>query len=204
VTWRLVVMISGAGSNAEALLEALDDAGSSVDATVVAMGADRDTEGLDHANRRGIPTFVAPLADYPSRDEWGEALLRVLESYSPDLIVLSGFMRLLPHNVVEQFSPRIINTHPAFLPEFPGAHGVRDALAAGVSQTGASVIIVDNGVDTGPILARQRVAIEPADTEESLHARIKVVERKLLFDVVSRIVSGDLDLSHPPVEGPST
>lgn len=204
MTWRLVVMISGAGSNAEALLEALDDAGSSVDVTVVAMGADREAEGLDHASRRGIPTFVAPLADYPSRDEWGEALLRVLESYSPDLIVLSGFMRLLPHNVVEQFSPRIINTHPAFLPEFPGAHGVRDALAAGVSQTGASVIIVDNGVDTGPILARQRVAIEPADTEESLHARIKVVERKLLFDVVSRIVSGDLDLSHPPVEGPST
>ena len=194
MSWRLVVMISGTGSNADALLTALGDAGPALDATVVAMGADRDAEGLEFAAHRGIPTFVTPLADYPSREEWGEALLRTLESYSPDLIVLSGFMRLLPANVVERFQPRIINTHPAFLPEFPGAHGVRDALAAGVTETGASVIVVDNGVDTGPILAQERVAIEPGDDEDSLHARIKVVERRLLFDVVSNIVTRKIDL----------
>jgi phosphoribosylglycinamide formyltransferase 1 len=196
VSWRLVVMISGTGSNANALLTALDSADPALDATVVAMGADRDAEGLEFATHQGIPTFVTPLADYPSREEWGEALLRTLESYSPDLIVLSGFMRLLPANVVERFQPRIINTHPAFLPEFPGAHGVRDALAAGVTETGASVIVVDNGVDTGPILAQERVTIEPGDDEDSLHARIKVVERQLLFDVVSNIITGQLDLDH--------
>ena len=197
MSWRLVVMISGTGSNANALLTALEDSQPRHDATVVAMGADRDAEGLEFAAHRGIPTFVTPLADYPTREEWGEALLRTLESYSPDLIILSGFMRLLPANVVERFQPRIINTHPAFLPEFPGAHGVRDALGAGVTETGASVIVVDNGVDTGPILAQERVAIHPGDDEESLHARIKVVERRLLLDVVSRIVSGQLDLDTP-------
>jgi len=194
VSWRLVVMISGTGSNADALLSALDEASPAVDAKVVAMGADRDAEGLEFAAHRGIPTFVTPLSDYPSREEWGEALRHTLESYSPDLIVLSGFMRLLPKNVVETFQPRIINTHPAYLPEFPGAHAVRDALAAGVTVTGASVIVVDNGVDTGPILARERLAIEPGDDERSLHARIKVVERRLLFNVVSEIVTGQLDL----------
>jgi phosphoribosylglycinamide formyltransferase-1 len=194
VSWRLVVMISGTGSNADALLTALDDADPALDATVVAMGADREAVGLDYGAHRGIPTFVTPIADYPSREEWGEALRRTLESYSPDLIVLSGFMRLLPANVVERFHPRIINTHPAYLPEFPGAHGVRDALAAGVTETGASVIVVDNGVDTGPILAQERVAIEPEDDEDSLHGRIKMVERRLLFDVISGIVTRQLDL----------
>ena len=159
------------------------------------MGADRDAGGLDYARRRQIPTFVTALSDYPSRQEWGEALIRVIEAYSPDLIVLSGFMRLLPDNVVDRFSPHIINTHPAYLPEFPGAHGVRDALAAGVSETGASVIVVDGGVDTGPILAQERVAIVPGDNEASLHERIKIVERRLLFDVVSGIVAGDIDLT---------
>lgn len=194
VSWRLVVMISGTGSNADALLTALSEADPALDATVVAMGADREAEGLEFAVHRGIPTFVTPLEEFPSREEWGEALLRTLESYSPDLIVLSGFMRVLPTNVVERFQPRIINTHPAFLPEFPGAHGVRDALAAGVTETGASVIVVDNGVDTGPVLAQERVVIEPGDDEDSLHARIKVVERRLLFDVVASIVTKKLDL----------
>lgn len=204
MSWRLVVMISGAGSNAGALLTALEQSQPALDATVVAIGADREAEGLEHAQHRGIPTFVSPLSDYPSREEWGEALLRTLESYSPDLIILSGFMRLLPANVVERFYPRIINTHPAYLPEFPGAHGVRDALAAGVTQTGASVIIVDNGVDTGPILAQERVAVKPEDDEDSLHSRIKEVERRLLFDVVSQIVSGNLTLTPPTWKDPDS
>ena len=117
------------------------------------------------------------------------ALGDVLESYTPDLIILSGFMRLLPPSLVARFTPRIINTHPAFLPEFPGAHGVRDALAAGVRETGASVIVVDDGMDTGEILAQERVPVLPEDDEESLHERVKIVERRLLLDVLGAMMS---------------
>ena len=117
------------------------------------------------------------------------ALGDALESYTPDLIILSGFMRLLPPSLVARFTPRIINTHPAFLPEFPGAHGVRDALAAGVRETGASVIVVDDGVDTGEILAQERVPVLPEDDEESLHERVKIVERRLLLDVLGAMMS---------------
>lgn len=202
MTWRVVVLISGAGSNAEAFLARCEQS-PGLDVDVVAMGADVDAPGLEYARERGIPVFVTPFADYPSRDTWGEALSEALARYSPDLIVLSGFMRLLPPGVVEAFSPRLINTHPAYLPEFPGANGVRDALAAGVSQTGASVIVVDNGIDSGPILARERVPIVAGDTEQSLHQRIKEVERRLLFDVVSDIVAGTIDLE-AVVEGHST
>ena len=115
--------------------------------------------------------------------------------WKPDLVVLSGLMRLLPASLVDEWAPRLINTHPAHLPEFPGAHGVRDALAAGVDRTGASVIVVDSGVDTGPILAQERVPVLPGDDEHTLHDRIKPVERRLLIDVVQRIASGELDLS---------
>lgn len=194
VTFRLVVMVSGAGSNAEALMNGLE-ASTDVNAAVVAMGSDQDAPGLEFARHRGIPTFISQPGDFSTREEWGQALIRLIGAYAPDLVVLSGFMRLLPANVVEAFAPRIINTHPAYLPEFPGAHGVRDALAAGVTETGASVIVVDTGVDTGPIIAQERVAIEPGDTEDTLHPRIKQVERRLLFDVVTRIATGALDLT---------
>jgi phosphoribosylglycinamide formyltransferase-1 len=203
VSWRVVVMVSGTGSNAEAFLDSVEKASPPLPLTVVAMGADREADGLEHAVLRGIPTFVVPLEGDTSRAEWGEGLIRILDSYAPDLIILSGFMRLLPPNVVDRYHPRIINTHPAFLPEFPGAHGVRDALAAGVDQTGASVIIVDNGVDTGPVLAQERVALLPGDDEHTLHERIKTVERRLLFATVQRIVSGDLPLTPHDPEGQS-
>ena len=114
--------------------------------------------------------------------------------WKPDLVVLSGLMRLLPSAVVDAWSPSLINTHPAYLPEFPGAHAVRDALEAGVVQTGASVIVVDDGVDTGPIVAQERVPVLPGDDLHSLHERIKPVERRLLIDVVRRIATGELDL----------
>lgn len=136
-----------------------------------------------------------PWSSFDSREAWGDELLRQLNVWQPDLIVLSGLMRLLPPGVVAAYAPRIINTHPAYLPEFPGAHGVRDALAAGADQTGASVIVVDDGVDTGPILAQERVAVAPGDDEASLHDRIKPVERRLLIDVVRRIGVGELDLA---------
>jgi len=194
---KVAVLISGTGSNLRALLEAASDP--SYPAQIVAVGADRAAAGLAHADEFGIPSFTVPFADFASRDEWGEALERELAAAAPDLVVLSGLMRLLPRGVVARFASQIINTHPAYLPEFPGAHGVRDALAAGVDQTGASVIVVDDGVDTGPILAQERIPVLPGDTEDTLHERIKPVERRLLIDVVRRIATGELRLDAPAI-----
>ena len=189
---RLVVLISGGGSNLRALLEAAEDP--DFPAHVVAVGADRPADGFEHAERYGIPAFdVSPTA-FPDRDAWGEELLRQIQLWEPDLVILSGFMRLLPAGVVRALSPDLINTHPAFLPEFPGAHAVRDVLAAGASETGASVIVVDDGVDTGPVLAQERIPVLPGDSEESLHDRIKVVERRLLSDVLRGIADGTIRL----------
>ena len=189
----VVVLISGAGSNLRALLDAAADP--DFPAQIVAVGADREAEGFAHAEAYGIPTFLVPWRDFDTREEWGAELAAHLEVWRPDLVVLSGLMRLLPHAVVEAWAPRIINTHPAYLPEFPGAHAVRDALAAGAVQTGASVIVVDDGVDTGPIVAQERVPVLPGDDEHALHERIKPVERRLLIDVVRRVASGELDLA---------
>jgi phosphoribosylglycinamide formyltransferase-1 len=188
----LVVLISGGGSNLRALLEASEDA--EFPARVVAIGADRDADGLAFAEEFGIPSFTVPFSSFENREEWGDALLEQILQWGPDLVILSGFMRLLPPRVVAALSPRLINTHPAFLPEFPGAHGVRDALAAGVTETGASLIVVDNGVDAGPIISQERVAVLPGDTETSLHDRIKPVERRLLVQAVLDIANGYIDL----------
>lgn len=184
MTVRLVVLISGAGSNAADLLRRLEESRGRVDAEVVAMGSDVDAPGLSAASQRGIPTFKVPLERGADRDAWGERLIEAIDAHTPDLVILSGFMRLVPSNVVNRYSPNLWNTHPAYLPEFPGAHAVRDAMAAGVNETGASVIVVDDGVDTGPILAQRRVAIHPGDTEDVVHERIKEVERELLFGLV--------------------
>ncbi|MCP2030091.1 phosphoribosylglycinamide formyltransferase-1 [Okibacterium sp. HSC-33S16] len=189
---NLVVLISGTGSNLRALLEASADA--EYPARVVAVGADREAEGLAHAEEFGIPSFVVPYSSFESREEWGQALLEQIQVWTPDLVVLSGLMRLLPRNVVDALAPHLINTHPAYLPEFPGAHGVRDALAADVTETGASIIVVDNGVDQGPIIVRERVPVLPGDTEHELHERIKPVERRLLVQTVLDIANG-LDLA---------
>ena len=189
---KLVVLISGGGSNLRSLLEAAEDA--EYPARVVAIGADRDADGLSHAEDFGIPTFTVAYSSYPDRESWGDALLEQIQQWEPDLVVLSGLMRLLPPNVVAALQPHLINTHPAYLPEFPGAHGVRDAIAAGVTETGASVIAVDNGVDSGPIIAQERVAIHPNDTESTLHDRIKIVERRLLVQSVLDIANGTIDL----------
>ncbi len=189
---RLVVLISGGGSNLRALLQRCDDP--AFPAHVVAVGADRDAAGLVHADEFGVPSFMTPFTAYSSREEWGDALLEAVRPWAPDLVVLSGLMRLLPPRVVDGLGPALINTHPAYLPEFPGAHAVRDALAAGVDETGASVIAVDHGCDNGPLLARERVAVLPGDTEATLHDRIKPVERRLLAEVVEGIAAGRIDL----------
>jgi len=191
----VAVLISGAGSNLKALLDAAAD--EDFPARIVVVGADREADGFAHAQAYGIPTFLVPWSEFDSREAWGQELSAQLKVWQPDLIVLSGLMRLLPPAVVDAWSPHIINTHPAYLPEFPGAHAVRDALAAGAPQTGASIIVVDAGVDSGPILAQERVPVDPADDEHTLHERIKPVERRLLVDVVRRIATGELDLSAP-------
>lgn len=189
---KLVVLISGGGSNLRALLEASRDA--EFPARVVAIGADREADGLALGEEFGIPTFTVPYTAYESRDAWGDALIEEVRRWDAELVVLSGLMRLVPSAVVRAFSPQLINTHPAYLPEFPGAHAVRDAIAAGVSQTGASLIVVDDSVDGGPIVAQERVPVLPGDTEASLHERIKPVERRLLIEAVLDIANAHLDL----------
>ncbi|WP_243226888.1 phosphoribosylglycinamide formyltransferase [Microbacterium sp. CIAB417] len=189
----VAVLISGTGSNLRALLEAAAEA--DFPARVIVVGADREASGLAHAEEFGIPSFVIPWQGADRREAWGEELDQQLRVWQPDLVVLSGLMRLLPPAVVAAWSPRLINTHPAYLPEFPGAHAVRDAIAAGATETGASVIVVDDGVDTGPILAQERIEVRPGDDESALHERIKPVERRLLIDVVRRIAIGELDLT---------
>lgn len=187
----LVVLISGGGSNLRALLDAASDA--EFPARILAVGADRDAAGLAHADEFGVPTFTVPYTSFDSREEWGRALLEQIRVWDADVVVLSGLMRLLPAPVVSALSPNLINTHPAYLPDFPGAHAVRDAVAAGATESGASIIVVDNGVDTGSIIVQERVPVAPDDTEQSLHERIKPVERRLLVQTVLDIANG-LDL----------
>jgi formyltetrahydrofolate-dependent phosphoribosylglycinamide formyltransferase len=176
--------VSGSGT----LLQALLDAGAGYPAHVVAVGADRDgIEGLRRAERANVPSFVVTLAKHPDRPSWDAALTAAVAEHQPNLIVLAGFMKLLGPTFLDRFGGRVINSHPALLPAFPGAHAVRDALAYGAKVTGCSIILVDGGVDTGPVLAQQPVSIEPADDEQTLHERIKIVERRLLVDVVAAL-----------------
>lgn len=178
---RLVVLVSGGGTNLQALIDA---AGDSFD--IVGVVADRDDAGgLDRAVAADIPTrVIVPRAD---RAAWDRALASCIAEFAPDWVVCAGFMRILGPAVLDVFPWRIVNTHPALLPAFPGAHGVRDALAYGARVTGCTVHLVDAGVDTGPILAQGAVDIREGDDEAALHERIKVVERELLVDIVTRL-----------------
>ncbi|MGH3981937.1 MAG: phosphoribosylglycinamide formyltransferase [Pseudonocardiaceae bacterium] len=183
---RVVVLVSGTGTLLQALLDA---AGPDYPASVVAVGADRaGAAGLRRAVDCGLPTFVAELAQHPDRASWDVALTEAVAAHRPDLVVTAGFMKILGPVFLECFGGRIVNTHPALLPAFPGPHPVADALAHGVRVTGATVHLVDTGVDTGPILAQRAVEVLPDDTEQRLHERIKVVERRLLVDVVAELV----------------
>lgn len=193
---RLVVLVSGSGTNFADLLERTR--AGRVPAEIIAVGADRECGGIEVARAAGIRTFVEPFT--APREAWSDRIADRIAAFEPDVIVLSGFMRLLSPGAVARFEPAILNTHPAFLPEFPGAHGVRDALAAGATETGASVIIVDSGVDTGPVLAQQRVPVLPDDTQETLHDRIKLVERDLLAGVIADIANGTCDLADHGLE----
>ncbi|MDQ1629238.1 MAG: phosphoribosylglycinamide formyltransferase 1 [Actinomycetota bacterium] len=183
---RLVVLASGAGTNLQALLDACEDP--AYGARVVAVGADREgIAALDRAARHGVATFVHRVSDHPTRAAWDEAVAASVATYRPDLVVSAGFMRLAGPQFLAQFGGRYLNTHPALLPAFPGMHGARDALAHGVKLAGATLFLVDAGVDTGPIVAQVAVPVHDDDDEATLHERIKVEERRMLVDVVGRM-----------------
>ncbi len=183
MTSRILVLASGSGSLLQALLDS--PAGNAV----VAVGSDTpDAYALTRAAEAGIAAFTVSPGDFATRADWNSGLLAAIRAVDPDLIVSAGFMRIIGAEIVEAYRGRIINTHPALLPAFPGAHGVRDAMAYGVKVTGCTVHFVDEGVDTGSIIAQAAVIIEPDDTEESLHERIKIQERRLLVDVVTHMI----------------
>jgi phosphoribosylglycinamide formyltransferase 1 len=184
-----VVLASGTGSLLNSLLNAVQR---DYPARVVAVGVDRDCRAIEIAAAASIPTFKVRLRDYPDRQAWDAAIADATAAQEPDLIVSAGFMKILGTQFLSRFPGRILNTHPALLPAFPGAHAVPDALAYGVKVTGCTVHLVDAGIDTGPIVAQQAVEVFDGDDEETLHERIKVIERRLLVDVVATIATDGL------------
>jgi phosphoribosylglycinamide formyltransferase 1 len=183
---RVVVLVSGSGTNLQALLDAAADP--SYGAAVVAVGADRDAiEGLARAERAGIPTFVHRVKDFETREAWDAALTASVASYRPGLVVSAGFMKLVGDSFLASYGGRFVNTHPALSPSFPGMHGPADALAYGVKVTGCTLFVVDGGIDTGPIVAQTAVPVRDDDTADTLHERIKTEERRMLVDAVGRI-----------------
>ena len=183
---RLVVLVSGAGTNLQALIDAAEDP--AYGARVVAVGADRDDiEGLARADRAGIPTFVRKVDQFTSRDHWDRAMTDTVAAFEPDLVVLAGFMKLVGEEFLDRFGGRVVNTHPALSPSFPGMAGPAEALEYGVKVTGATLFVVDAGVDSGPIVAQTTVPVADDDTVATLHERIKVAERQMLVESVGRM-----------------
>jgi phosphoribosylglycinamide formyltransferase-1 len=182
-----VVLVSGTGTTLQALLDAAADP--NYGARVVGVGADREgTPAIGRARAARIKTFELPPSAAVNRQVWDEQLAARVSGMSPDLVVLAGFMKLVGPAFLARFAGRCLNTHPALLPSFPGMHAPRDALDHGVKVTGATLFLVDAGVDTGPIVAQAAVPVRDDDTETSLHERIKVVERAMLVDSVGRMV----------------
>ena len=186
---RLVVLLSGSGSNFQTIIDAVG--AGELDVDIVAAGSDvPDAYGLIRAQDAGIDTFIVDYSAYASRAAWTTALTAQVEAYRPDIVLSSGLMRIVGEEFIHRFAGRFINTHPALLPAFPGAHAVADALAAGVVVTGTTLHLVDAGVDTGPILDQRAVPIAVDDNEASLHEKIKVVERQMLLDNLARMAAG--------------
>lgn len=183
---RIVVLLSGGGTNLQALLDAGADP--AYGGQVVAVGADRDgIEGLQRAERAGVATFVRRVKDFDNRSAWDADLTATVVAHRPDIVVLAGFMKLVGEHFLTALGGRAINTHPALSPSFPGMRGPAEALEYGVKVTGCTLFVVDAGVDTGPIVAQSAVVVEPDDTVESLHERIKTAERHMLVDAVGRM-----------------
>lgn len=181
------MLASGTGSLLESLLES---AVGDYPARIVAVGVDRDCRAVEVAASAKVPSYKVRLADYADRDAWDAAITAATAEHNPDWVVSAGFMKILGSHFLTRFPSRVINTHPALLPSFPGAHAVPEALAYGVKVTGCSVHLVDAGTDTGPILAQQSVPVLDDDDEAALHERIKVVERRLLVDVLAALATG--------------
>lgn len=192
---RVAVMISGTGTLLQSLI---DDPARTYDIAVVA--ADRQASGLARAVASDVPTVVVTPSDHPDRTTWSRALADQISAFDPDWVVSAGFMRILDAVFLDRFPQRVINSHPALLPAFPGAHAVIEALAYGVKVTGCTVHLVDAGVDTGPIIAQRTVRVEPQDDEVSLHERIKRVEWQLLPEVVNHVVTHGLTVNGRKVE----
>ena len=183
---RIVVLASGTGSLLQSLLDA---AVGDYPGRVVAVVTDRDCRAVTIATDASIPAITVPLGDYPDRGTWDTAITDATAAHDPDLVVSAGFMKILGPEFLARFPGRVVNTHPALLPAFPGAHAVADALEYGVTVTGCSVHVVDSGVDTGPVLAQEAVEVRDTDDESTLHERIKVVERRLLVKVLAEIAT---------------
>lgn len=188
----IVLLASGSGTLAQSVLDVA--AAGDCPYRVIALVSDRDCEAVARAERAGLPTSVVRPGDHPDRAAWDAALRDAVAAHDPDWVVSAGFMRILGGAFLERFDGRVVNTHPALLPSFPGAHAVRDALAYGVTVTGCTVHVVDSGVDTGPVIAQRAVEVRPDDTEVSLHERIKVVEREMLDDVLAAAARGRLHI----------
>lgn len=189
---RIVVLISGSGSNLEALLAACT--ASDYGATIVAVGADRDCGGLAHARAAGLPTFVVKVPDFSDRAQWDRHLTDQVREYAPDLVISAGFLKLVGPAFLQEFGGRYLNTHNSLLPAFAGIRGPQDALEYGVKVAGATLFIVDEGVDTGVILAQVAVPVLDDDDVDSLTERIKVAERAQLVEVVGKLASGTLHI----------
>jgi phosphoribosylglycinamide formyltransferase-1 len=189
----VVALISGSGSNLRALLEAANNPLNGF--KVIAVGSDNAADGLAHAELFGVPTFVVTPNSFENREKWADVLYDNVMHFNPDLVVLAGFMKILPASFVGALSPNLINTHPSLLPAFPGAHAVRDALDAGAKVTGVTIHVVDEGVDTGPHIAQREVEVLSDDNEYDLHERIKSVERELLVETVKKIAAKTLTLA---------
>jgi phosphoribosylglycinamide formyltransferase-1 len=183
---RLVVLASGTGSLLESLLEA---AVGDYPARVVAVGTDRDCRALEIAAAASLPSYTVRLGEHADRHAWDTAITEATAAQEPDLVVSAGFMKILGPQFLSRFLGRVVNTHPALLPAFPGAHAVPESLAYGVRVTGCTVHLVDAGMDTGPILAQEAVAVLDGDDESALHERIKVVERRLLVEVLAAMAT---------------
>jgi len=189
----VVVLISGTGSNLLALLKAIESP--LVPVRILAVGSDGPAPGLAHADLYGVPTFVVERNKFPDRESWAKKLQETVEHFNPDLVALAGFMKILSPAFVDRFSPNLVNIHASLLPLFPGAHAVRDTLAAGVSETGATIHVVDAGVDTGPIISQRTVPVMPGDDVPTLHERIKVHEREMLIDTIIGVAEKRIDLA---------
>lgn len=183
---RIILLASGSGSLAQSIIDARDSGKLKVE--ILQLISDKQSQAIERAEAAGIPTRFLPMTEV--RSTWDDLIYKLVSDLNPDLVVSVGFMRILTSEFVSTFPT--INTHPALLPNFPGAHGVRDAMRAGAKVTGSTVHWVDAGIDTGEIIRQKEVAVLPQDDETTLHERIKIVERELIVETLQSFIADGL------------